>query len=183
MRRMKLLTCVGLAAAMLCSACCSTLDLGNILDLLTGNLNLMGQAERVVWVTYPNAMLIEAQGAPSTGTATNAADIDRWAFVFDADSTNPGSGTVTIQYSNGSFGEPVYVAQGWVGTIFERLPRVLSLGDAVTNMRDGGFTDDFSAVTLRKALTFPVPTEASYAFSLPGQFVLVGAETGTITTE
>ena len=69
------------------------------------------------------------------------------------------------------------------GTVFEVLPRTMDLDQAIQKMRDAGYAEPFTAVSFRKPLTFPLPEEALYAFSLPGRFVLVGALTGKVTTE
>lgn len=147
------------------------------------NLVLMNQAEASVQRVYPNALLIEAAGIPSGGAATTADDIDRWVFVFVEDPNAATSGTVILTYANGVFSEPQYDSSGWTGTVYERLPRELSLADAVARLRDAGYDGLFTSVTLRKPLTFPQPEEALYAFSVGGQFVLVGAETGNVANE
>ena len=155
------------------------LPLGGGLD----NLALMAEAEQIVQATYPRATLIELHGNPSGGTATTAADIDQLRFIFDEDSDAPAGATIILEYADGAFGDPVKVEQGWVGTMYERLPRDMSLDQAVLLMRLAGHAEPFTAVTLRKPLTFPVPDEASYMFTQAGQFVLVGVESGEVTTE
>lgn len=132
---------------------------------------------------YPSALLIEAWGSPSAGTATVAADIDQWRFISVEDVNAQEPGTVTLDYASNEFGEPEFVASPWVGTVYERLPRQISLAQAIEFMRNAGHTDAFAGVTLRKPLTWPQPEEALYSFSLPGMFVLVGALTGEVQTE
>lgn len=147
------------------------------------NIELMSQAEQIVWADYPSAMLIEAIGAATSGAANSADDIDQWLFIFPEDPNLPAGGTVQLHYAAGAFGAPVYVSQTWGGTIFERLPRLVSLADAVGLMRDAGHTGDFTGVVLRKPLTWPLPEEAFYGFSVSGGFVTVGAETGAVSGE
>ncbi|MCK4340766.1 MAG: hypothetical protein KAY37_03475 [Phycisphaerae bacterium] len=149
----------------------------------TTNLHLMNQAEQLVEADYPNSLLIEANGVPSSGSASTAEGIDRWRFVFVDDISATNVGTVLLEYADGAFGTPEHSPQPWFGTVYERLPREMSLGEAVQKMRDAGYTADFTAVTLRKPLTFPQPEEALYAFSLTGHYVMVGALTGEVTTE
>ncbi len=147
------------------------------------NIVLMNEAEQLVQPEYPNSLLIEAHGTPSSGSAEDANDIDQWLFIFVDDMGAANVGTVLLEYVGGEFGDPVHVPQGWVGTVYERLPRVLNLAQAIQKMREAGHIGSFSMVTLRKPLTFPQPEEALYAFSLPGRFVLVGAETGEVSVE
>ena len=149
----------------------------------TTNLDLMSEAETIVQVDYPNSLLIEANGSPSSGSANAAQDIDQWRFVFVDDIDATSVGTVLLEYANGAFGDPQHSTQGWIGSVYERLPQDMSLSTALEKVREAGYENDFSAVTLRKPLTFPQPEEALYSFSLPGQYVMVGVLTGEVTTE
>ena len=145
-------------------------------------LALMAQAEQLVVPQYPSAILVEVVGAPSSGSATVSSDVDRWQFRFPE---NPMAvaGTVWVDYENGQLSGPFYTEQGLLGTVFEVLPRTMDLDQAIQKMRDAGYTEAFTAVSFRKPLTFPLPEEALYAFSVPGRFILVGALTGNVTTE
>lgn len=147
------------------------------------SLELMATAEQMVAPAYPNALLIEVLGAPSGGTAQTADDVDRWQFRFSEDPVAPGAGTVWVDYENGAFAGPFYTEQGLVGTVYDPLPRTMSLADALARARAAGYTDDFSNVTYRLPLTFPQPEEALYALSMPGRFVIVGAVSGNVTEE
>ncbi|MBN1343160.1 MAG: hypothetical protein JXQ73_10795 [Phycisphaerae bacterium] len=150
----------------------------------SNNLALMSEAERIVAQEYPTWLLIEAQGAPSTGSASVADDVDQWRFIFvDDPNDTQDQGTVELQYADGAFGQPVYVPDIWLGTVFERLPRHMSLAQAIEHMRDAGYTQTFTAVDLRKPLKVPLPEEAFYIFTLPDRYVLVGAVTGKVTEE
>lgn len=146
-------------------------------------LTLLGEAEEIVWPNYPNAIVIEAQGSPSSGQANRAGDVNRWVFVFADNPQGPEVGTVLLDYARREFGQPVYVPEAWFGTVYETLPRQIGLAEAIQYMRDAGHTAPFTSVTVREPLTFPPPGEALYAFSLPGRFVLVGALTGEVTVE
>lgn len=146
------------------------------------NLELMNQAEQIVHAQYPSFTLIEAWGTPSSGSATVAADIDEWWFIFVAPIDDEPS-TVTLGYANCRFDSPEFVSDLWVGTVYERLPRAVSLDQAIEALRATGCTDAFTGVTIRRALIMPEPPEACYAFSIPCQFFLVGAETGEVLSE
>ncbi len=149
----------------------------------SNSLDLMATAEQLVAPAYPNALLIEVLGAPSGGTAQTADDVDRWQFRFTEDPVAPGAGTVWVDYENGAFSGPFYTEHGLIGTVFDPLPRSMSLADALALARAAGYTDDFSNVVFRLPLTFPQPEEALYALSMPGRFVLVGAVSGEVSEE
>jgi len=144
------------------------------------NLALMEMAEGIVWDQYPDAVLIEVHGSPSGGSATTAEEIDRWGFVFVEDANSPVTGTITLQFADGAFGQPVYLSQPWGGTVYERLPQVVTAAEALATVRAAGYTAPLEEVVIRKPLTCPFPEEAYYAFLIEGQYVLVGAESNTL---
>jgi hypothetical protein len=162
---------------------CDSVFQGLTAGLLSNISQLMAQAELIVQEEYENSLLIEVIGTPSGGTASTADDIDTWEFRFvdDIDAMVPG--TVILEYADGEFGETEYLPYPLLGTIFERVPRVMSLETAIEKMRGAGYTDDFDGVSLRKPLTNPEPNEAYYVFDLPGKFVLVGMISGEVTEE
>jgi hypothetical protein len=190
-QRMGTLVCCIVVGALLVLGGCDCLRgllCGPLLGLPTttdkDNLQLMGEAEQIVWAEYPNAVLIEVHGHPSSGSATVAEDVDEWVFIFPEEVSGPTPpGTVTLDYASGQFGQPVYVPDVWVGTVYESLPRQISLAQAIKYMRDAGHVASFTSVVLRKPLIWPEPEEAFYAFTMPGRFVLVGALTGKVWTE
>ena len=188
-RRWVGIMCLAIAVTLITSTGCGLLRFllyGQPLTTPTttkSNIVLMNEAEQLVEAEYPNSLLIEAHGASSSGSASNADDIDQWLFIFVDDMGAGTVGTVLLEYAGGEFGDLVHVPQAWFGTVYERLPRVLDLAQAIQNMRDAGHIGSFPSLTLRKPLTFPQPEEALYAFSLPGRFVLVGAVTGEVTVE
>ncbi len=146
-------------------------------------LLLLAEAEDVVEAEYPAAMLVEARGTPANGTATDADDIVDWLFIFTAYDDDPGSATVLLEYTGGEFGEPELVTQGLIGTMFDRLPRTMTLTTAVQFMRDADYDEAFSEVILRKPLTFPIPEETFYIFETASKFVFVGMATGEVGAE
>ena len=128
-------------------------------------------------------MLVEARGTPASGTVTDADHIVDWLFIFTAYDDDPGSATVLLEYTGGEFREPELVTQGLIGTMFERLPRTMTLATAVQFMRDAGYDEAFSEVVLRKPLVFPVPDETFYIFETADAFVLVGMASGKVSAE
>lgn len=146
-------------------------------------LQLLSQAEQIVEADHPQAVLVEARGTPASGTATTAGDIVTWRFLFMADSEVPGASTVVLDYAGGEFDEPELLMQGLIDTMYERLPRTMTLTTAIQFMRAAGYDDPFSQVVLRKPLTFPVPYEAYYAFTVGSRSVLVGMATGEVSEE
>ena len=146
-------------------------------------LQLLDQAEAIVEADHPRAVMVEACGTPASGSASTAAEIVTWQFRFMGDSDVPGASTVVLDYADGEFGEPELLLQGLIGTMYERLPRTMTLTTAVQFMRDAGHDGAFSLVVLRKPLAFPVPNEAYYAFTLSDRVVLVGTATGEVTEE
>jgi hypothetical protein len=146
-------------------------------------LLLLSQAEELVEATFPQAVLVEARGTPAGAVAAAASEVVAWQFLFMEDPLAPGASTVVLEYADGEFGEPELLVQGLVGTMYERLPRTMTLATAVQFMRDAGYTGSFSQVVLRKPLTFPVPDEAYYAFTLAHRVVLVGMATGEVSEE
>ncbi len=146
-------------------------------------LQLLARAEKIVEAEHPRAVLVEARGTSADGTATTADDILTWRFLFTGDSETPGATTVVLEYAAGEFGEPELLTQRLVGTMHERLPRTMTLTTAIQFLRDAGHDDPFSQVVLRKPLTFPVPDEAFYIFTVGEQAVFVGTETGKVNVE
>jgi hypothetical protein len=168
------------------AGCCGWMTLGTVgslFGLTPSNLELMATAEGMVAPEWPQALLIEVLGAPSSGSAQTAADVDRWQFRFSEDPNVGGSGTVWVDYENGQFAGPFYTQQGLVGTEYVALPRTMSLADALQLARNAGFNDAFTSVTYRTPLIFPPADEALYALGMPGQWVLVGAVSGEVTAE
>ena|GEM_PF-1161805 len=144
---------------------------------------LLGEAEVLVEQGHPRAVLIEALGAPAGAPAQTADDIVKWTFYFMEDHEAPAASTVILEWADGQFAAPQTLPQGIIGTMYERLPRTMTLATAITFMRNAGYGDPFSEVTLRKPLTFPMPREAYYIFKIGAHFVLVGMETGEVTLE
>lgn len=161
----------------------TTSPLGSFLGLVPSNLDLMAIAEQMVAPEYANARLIEVLGAPSSGSAQVASDVDRWQFRFTEDPDGPDAGTVWVDYENGQFTGPFYTSQGLIGTVIDPLPRDMTLAQALELARAAGYSDAFASVAFRKPLTFPPVDEALYALNMPGRYVLVGAETGTVAEE
>jgi hypothetical protein len=132
-------------------------------------------------VQFLGASPLEADGSPSSGAATTAAGVDRWRFVFDNQRT-PGSRfrSAILKYRRGRFGRVKGIRPAFLeDNRLSPLPD-MTLDDAVARLRDAGFEDPFSTVTLR----FPVGpsfSEPLYIFGFgDGSFVGVGTKTGAV---
>jgi hypothetical protein len=133
-------------------------------------------------VQFLGASPLEAKGVPSSGTATTAADVDRWRFVFDNQRT-AGSRfrTAIVRYRRGRFG-PVNGRRPAFSLDDNRLSPLpeMSLDDAVAHLRDAGFGSSFTSVTLRFPLG-PPSSEPLYIFGFAdGSSIGVGTKTGTV---
>jgi hypothetical protein len=145
---------------------------------------LFRRAGRIVRgrVQFLGASPLEAKGRPSSGTATTAAEVDRWRFVFDNQRT-PGSRfrTAIVRYGRGRFG-PVKgrrPAFNLDDNSLSPLPEMM-LDNAVAHLRTAGFQSPFSSVTLRFPLG-PSSSEPLYIFGFAdGSFIGVGTKTGTV---
>lgn len=144
-------------------------------------MQLLARAETRVTRIYPDALLVEALGTPAGATALTADDIVNWEFRFMEDRDEPGAATVFLEYRDGEFAEPYAVSYGLNETMYQRLPRTMTLATAVQYLRAAGYDAAFSQVLLRKPLRFPVPEEAYYAFKIGKKYILVGMSTGTLT--
>jgi hypothetical protein len=144
---------------------------------------LFRRAGRIVRgrVQFLGASPLEADGFPSSGAATTAADVDRWRFVFDNQRT-PGSRfrTAIVRYGRGRFGpvkgrRPAFLEDNRLSPLPE-----MALAAAVARLREAGFESPFSSVTLRFPLGPPF-SEPLYIFGLAdGSFIGVGTKTGTV---
>lgn len=145
------------------------------------NLTTMAAASALVRETWPDSILIEAQGHPSSGFAVHAADIDKWLFVFHVCCV-PNVITVLLPWKMGNFGTLQPYDQPWLEDVITPLPAKMSLDAALGLLRKAGFHKPFENVTLREPLTHPPQTEASYFVGFPGGlFVAVGALSGKVT--
>jgi hypothetical protein len=136
---------------------------------------LMGEAEKKVKPFYPTAVQVENVGTSSSGSASDAKDVDQWTFTFtDID----GREVITLGYSGGFFGKPVREVRPWIATQIKELPRNMSLDKALEYLRSAGHKEPFKSVTLRA----PSPTEkgASYVFQMDKKAVYMDAYSGEV---
>jgi hypothetical protein len=145
---------------------------------------LFRRAGRIVRgrVQFLGASPLEADGFPSSGAATTAADVDRWRFVFDNQRT-PGSRfrTAIVRYGRGRFG-PVKGRRPAFSLDDNRLSPLpeMMLESAVARLREAGFQSPFSSVTLKFPLG-PSSGEPLYIFGFAdGSSIGVGTKTGTV---
>jgi len=136
---------------------------------------LMADAERLVKPRYPTAVQVENAGTSSKGLGASAEDFDQWVFVFtDIDGTE----TVTLEYSQGEFGKIERAARPWIKTQIKELPRNMSLEQAISYLRNAGFTEPFSSITLRAP--FPNEKGALYIFQMEEKAVYMDALSGEV---
>jgi hypothetical protein len=151
-----------------------------------GVLVLFAQARRLVRKNrqLSRAIPLEADGTPSKGEATTAADIDRWRFVFDNPLTPRSSfQSAFIIYRSHRFGRPIGVRSAFVGDRPLRVLPKMILKRAIAKLRAAGYPDPFFAVNLRFILA-PAFTEPLYIFGFHtgagSSFVGVGTKTGSV---
>lgn len=89
-----------------------------------------------------------------------------------------------LNYAEGYFQAPQFVQQPWLEDRVITLPLKRSLEDAVTLLKQNGYTESFTNVTLRYPL-YPGVTEPSYIFTVPARnsFIFVGVNTGQVTAQ
>jgi hypothetical protein len=133
-------------------------------------------------VQFTRARPLEADGWASSGSATTAAEIDRWRFVFDNQETSGSRfASAVIKYGTSGFGTVTGVRPAFLeDNRLRPLPR-MTLEDAVARLRDAGFQSPFSSVTLRFPLG-PSSSEPLFIFGFAdGSSIGVGTKTGTVT--
>lgn len=141
-------------------------------------LELMEEADCLVLPNDPGAFLIDAKGTPSSGSASCAADVDRWVFVYAHKDNEP---IVLIDHADGAFDAPHTTTEHPFGVFIEPLPRTMGLERAIALLREAAFDEPFAAVSVFRRL-FPLNSEPAYLFTFPRKpFVFVGIETGTVT--
>lgn len=144
-------------------------------------ISLLNQAVSLVTQRYPEAKLYEANGtAGGTSGGAAAESIQQWRFVFQ----NANNTSVMLNYAEGFFQAPQLLEQPWLEDRVIDLPLKRSLEDAVTLLKQNGYTDSFTNVTLRYPL-YPGVAEPSYIFTIPARnsFVFVGVNTGQVTAQ
>jgi hypothetical protein len=151
-----------------------------------GVIVLFAQARRLVRKNRQllRAIPLEAEGTPSRGEATTAADVNRWRFVFDNQSTPRSSfRSAFITYRNHRFGRPTAVRAPFLEDRRLRVLPKMILRTAIAKLRAAGYQDPFFAVTLRFPLA-PAFTEPLYIFGFDTgagpSFVGVGTRTGSV---
>jgi hypothetical protein len=143
------------------------------------NIKLMAEAERIVHEKYPDTLLVETDGLPSSGSAQHAKDVDQWRFIFVYLEKRA---SIEIWYRGAKFEKPIYHDEPFFGVMFEPLPRHMTLERAIKLAHEAGHTDAFRAVSLFEPV-FPATTEAQYAFTIPEKpYIFVGAVSGRVST-
>lgn len=138
------------------------------------NLQLMEEAERIVSAAYPDALLVAADGQPSSGEANDADEFNEWLFIFQILNK---SESVAIHCLDEAFAPPRHYPNPVSDVMHEPLPRTLSLDGAIGLARGAGYHNAFRSVSFFRS-TLPGTTEASYLFTPLS--LLVGATSVTI---
>jgi hypothetical protein len=150
-------------------------------DQMARFLEILRESMAVTAQVYPDARLIEAHGAPSSGVACTEDDVDNWRFLFlgpvDADHAT----TIVLEYRAPTFGSPILRREPFWSTGTIRL----GLKQAIGLKNDAGKTEPFQRVNLRLPFSSGSAGEDEpfYIFgSISSPFVFVGTETGAVTT-
>lgn len=138
------------------------------------NLQLMAEAERIVSAAYPDALLVAADGQPSSGEATCAEEFNEWLLIFQILGR---SESVAIHCLDEAFTPPQNYPNPVSDVMHEPLPRTLSLDGAIGLVRGAGYRNAFRSVSFFRS-TQPGTTEATYFFTPLA--LLVGATSVTI---
>lgn len=148
---------------------------------MPGFLDILSEAAALVQQTYPNAEFLDANGTPSSGTATSEPDVDEWAFRFAIPEQEKAPRTVTVDYQVGKFGNPVYDPNPFVGEDPIVLPIGMGLQKAIDLKCGAGDTAPFPSVSLVWPVA-PGNTEPYYVFpgSAKDHYIFVGTQSSTV---
>jgi hypothetical protein len=171
---------VGVAALALAAA---TACGGGGSSSTTDITELVGQATTKIRSSpeFKDAVLLEADGTPTSGTVTTADGITRWRIVFQ-NQTTKGSKyrSVFINATDGKLGEPVGNTQPFLEDVDINTVPSMTLADAVEKLRAAGHKEPFGAVTLRFPLG-PGFDQPLYIFGFgSGEFWAVETKTGEV---
>lgn len=134
---------------------------------------------------FSKAVMLEADGTPSSGKVTTAAGITKWRFVFNNQGT-PGSNfkSAFLYYVGNHWGLFVPKAGIFLEDLNLPNPPKLTLAMAVSKLRAAGYRAGFYNVTLRRPVAQHVSPEPLYIFGFGSQakqpYVSVGSTTGKV---
>jgi hypothetical protein len=142
---------------------------------------LIPQATEVVRAKpgFSKAVVVEADGTPVSGTATAAAQITKWRFVY-SNVLTPGHKykSAALFYEDGKFTRFVRYPAIFVGSkLMTSVPK-MTLARAIAKLRAAGHKKPFHAVTLREP--HQDFDEAIYTFVYDGKDWTVGTKTGKV---
>jgi hypothetical protein len=142
--------------------------------------SLLGQAIQIAAKAYNDVQIGHVTAMPTTGGAQQASDFTQLHYVFLQKQLKS---YVTLDCSNGQFGQPVFHSGMWVGDQFLSPPFAKSLDAAIGILRAGNYKQPIARLDLTKPV-YPGVKEPMYlfAFGISGSRIGVGADTGTLTT-
>ena len=130
---------------------------------------------------FKNAVLLEADGTPASGTVTTADDITHWRIVFQ-NQTTKGSKyrSAFMSATDGKLGDPVGNTEPYLEDVDINTVPTMTLATAVSKLRAAGHEEPFGAVTLRFPLG-PGFDEPLYIFGFgSGEYWSVGTRSGKV---
>jgi len=130
---------------------------------------------------FSKAVLLEADGAPPTGSTTKASAVTHWRIVFQ-NQTTKGSKykSAWVKVIGSKIGVPKGVKEPFLEDRNITVVPKMTLTTAVAKLRKAGHTQPFEAVTLRYPLG-PGFHETLYIFSFEsGDHWAVGTKTGKV---
>jgi hypothetical protein len=142
--------------------------------------SLLGQAIQIVAKAYSGVTICHVTAMPTTAGAQQASDFTQLQYTFQ----QPRS-YVTLDYSNGQFGQPAFHSGIWMGDQSLHPPFAKTLDTAIGILRAGGYTQPIARLDLTMPL-YPGVTEPNYVFAFGNpvsRVIGVGANTGTLVVE
>jgi hypothetical protein len=142
---------------------------------------LLDQAAKIVSAVDPHAHLGQIAFRPKDQAASQAADMTTWNFVYSTPSIR-----VVISLVDGQFDKPQRLDGGLVSKVMFSPPLKKSLDEAFAILRQGGYGDPVTRITLYQPLNFDpsTPREPSYYVELTSaqsSVIAVGANSGQLT--
>jgi hypothetical protein len=134
---------------------------------------------------FSEAVMLEADGLPDgTAPVADASGITNWRFILDNEKTKGSKFfSVYVDYTaEDGFGKVKGVEEPFVEDWrIKEAPR-MTLAEAVSLMRDAGYTDPFANVTLRRPILQEGKTPPLYIFGFDGNtYVAVDTKSGAVS--
>jgi len=142
--------------------------------------SLLAQAMQIVAKAYSGVQICHVTALPATAGAQQAGDFTELHYVFQQPKSY-----VTLDYSNGQFGQPAFHSGIWLGDQSLNPPFAQTLEAAIGILRAGNYNQPIARLDLTKPL-YPGVTEPTYLFAFghpPSRVVGVGATSGKLIVE